>query len=416
MNEKLAHSLSLELELAEPHREVPVLVEFAGPTESVRTFLHHSIRHQYQLTPFASMSLTPPDIHKVAKDPSIVKIWRDRPVHTCLDASASIISAPQAWQAGFTGRGVRIAIVDTGVDVNHPALAGRIAATHDATGEGFGDSNGHGTHVAGIAAGNDSRYRGIAPEATMLAAKVMGAFGSGSTSWAMAGVEWAVANGAQVINLSLGSDGACDGSDPLSKTCDAAVARGIVVCVAAGNTGPLAGSVGSPGCARGVITIGASTDNDKIADFSSRGPTADGRPKPDVLFPGHNIISARARGTKMGNPINDAFTEASGTSMACPHASGAAALILQARPGITPSQVKDLLMSSTADLGLPPNVQGAGRADVYAAIRGERSSRPPQQPAPSPSPSPYPLPAPPQGQGCLPSVFWRPAARRAKRR
>ncbi|MDP2727440.1 MAG: S8 family peptidase [Dehalococcoidia bacterium] len=397
MKEKLCHHLAVELDLTATHEEVPVLVEFLGSAESVRALLQQPARQYFRLIPMAALSLTPRDIHKVAKDPRVVKIWRDRPIHTCLDSSVPLIGAPQAWQAGFTGRGVKVAIVDTGVDIDHPALAGRVAATHDVTGEGFSDANGHGTHVAGIVASADSRYQGVAPEATILAVKAMGAFGSGSTSWAIAGLEWAVENGAQVINLSLGSDGNGDGTDPLSRACDAAVGRGVVVCVAAGNMGPLSGSIGSPGGARQVITVGASTDGDKVADFSSRGPTADGRTKPDILFPGHNIISARARGTRIGNPISDLFTEASGTSMACPHASGAAALLLQARPGLSPAQVKELLMGAALDLGLSPNVQGAGRADVYAAIRGERAPRPPQ---------PAPTPGVPTGKGCLPSVFW----------
>lgn len=380
------------------HEELPVIVEYSGQPESVRAFAQQSVRHQFHLVPFAVLSLTPRDIHKAAKDPRIVKIWRDLPVHTCLDTSVPLIETPQVWQAGFTGRGIKVAIIDTGVDADHPALSGRVVATHDATGEGLNDANGHGTHVAGIVASSDSRYRGVAPEVSLMAAKVMGAYGSGSTSWAMAGVEWAVSNGAQVINLSLGSDGASDGTDPLSRTCDAAAGRGVVVCVAAGNTGPLSGSVGSPGCARQVITIGASTDNDAVADFSSRGPTADGRTKPDVLFPGHNIVSARARGTRMGNPVSDLFTEASGTSMACPHASGAAALLLQARPGLSPAQVKELFMRAALDIGSPPNVQGAGRANVYASLRGEQAERPPRPPEPAPPTAP--------SKGCLPSFLW----------
>ncbi len=399
LREKLSHRLSVEMQMTAAHEELPVIVEYSGTVESVRAFSHQSVRQHFRLAPFAALSLTSRDIQSVAKDPRIVKIWKDSPIHTCLDKSAPIMGAPAVWQAGFTGRGIRVAIVDTGVDVNHPSISGRVIATHDLTGEGFGDANGHGTHVAGIVASADSRYRGVAPEASILAAKVMGAFGSGSTSWAMAGVEWAVEKGAQVINLSLGSDGANDGTDPLSRTCDAAAGRGVSVCVAAGNTGPLSGSVGSPGCARKVITIGASTDDDRVADFSSRGPTSDGRTKPDILFPGHNIISARASGTKMGNPINDLFTEASGTSMACPHASGAVALLLQARPGLSPAQVKDLLTGTAVNLGIPPNVQGAGRANVYGALRGERSSDPPQQPQPSPTPAQ-------PGKGCLPSIFW----------
>jgi serine protease AprX len=401
--EKLCPRLAVELELAGVEEEIPLLVLFRGEPEAVKALSAHlPVQHHFRLTPTATLSARPREIKKLSQDPRVVKVWRDRPVHACLDTSVPLIRAPQVWETGFTGRGIRIAVLDTGIDREHPDLASRVALTQDFTGEGFADHNGHGTHVAGIIAGQGSRYRGVAPEASLIGVKVMGAGGSGMMSGTMKGVEWAVEHGAQVINLSLGSPGACDGTDPLSRTCDAAVERGVVVCVAGGNLGPLSGSIGSPGCARQVITVGASTDRDRVADFSSRGPTLDGRVKPDILCPGHNIISARAQGTHMGNPIDELYTEASGTSMACPHASGAAALLLQAKPGLSPAQVKELLMKGARDLGLAPNTQGAGRADVYAALRGEAAPAPPEI-----TPVPTPAPGAPVARGCLPPVFWR---------
>ena len=172
----------------------------------------------------------------------------------------------------------------------------------------------------------------------------------------------------QVINLSMGSSGPADGTDALSATCDAAWGRGVVVCVAAGNDGPGSGTVGSPGCARKVITVGATDDVDAIASFSSRGPTQDGRQKPDICFPGVGIAAPRAAGTSMGSVVDDHYTRASGTSMATPHASGAAALILQANPTYTPDQVKGRLMETAKNLGLDGNTQGAGRANVAGAL------------------------------------------------
>jgi serine protease AprX len=146
------------------------------------------------------------------------------------------------------------------------------------------------------------------------------------------------------------------------------VERGIMVCVAAGNSGPRASSIGPPGCARQVITVGASTDDDAVLEASSRGPTTDGRVKPDILFPGSVIISCRGKGTSLGSPLNHEYTEASGTSMATPHASGVAALLLEADAGLTAGQIKELMTGSAVSLGLEENTEGAGRGDALAAL------------------------------------------------
>ena len=209
-----------------------------------------------------------------------------------------------------------------------------------------------------------------------MVAKVLRDDGSGMSSDVMAGVEWAVEQGARVINVSLGSTGPCDGSDALSAVCDAAWRTGVVMCVAAGNEGPGAGTVGSPGCARQVITVGASDDADAVAGFSSRGPTLDGRQKPDICLPGSGIVSARAKGTVMGTPVDERYTRASGTSMATPHATGAVAVMLGATPKATPDQVKAWLMETARNLGVEGNDQGAGRASLSAAL-GLSATEPP---------------------------------------
>jgi serine protease AprX len=184
------------------------------------------------------------------------------------------------------------------------------------------------------------------------------------------------------------------------------VAQGIVICVAAGNEGPAPYSVGSPGCAREVITIGASALNDTVADFSSRGPTGDGRVKPDVLFPGVKIVAARAAGTSMGDVVNQLYTAASGTSMATPLAAGVCALLLQAEPSLSPAQVKARLMGTAVNLGVSPQAQGSGRADASRARHTEVTPTP-EPPAPTPGPEP----GPGTGQGCLPALmsllFWK---------
>jgi len=161
---------------------------------------------------------------------------------------------------------------------------------------------------------------------------------------------------------------------------DAAMDQGVIVCIAAGNAGPGSSTCGSPGCAKKVITIGASDDTDNIAWFSSRGPTLDKRVKPDIVLPGVDIIAARAKDTAMGTVIDDHHTQASGTSMATPHCAGVAALVKAKFPDITPQEVKELLMNSAIDLELDPNTQGKGRVDVPAAFTAQAGETPTQKP------------------------------------
>ncbi|MDE3090561.1 MAG: S8 family peptidase [Chloroflexota bacterium] len=347
-------------------------------------------QYTFRLISASAHSVTPDAVNALSERDDVEMIWYDEPVHTMLDQSVPLIGAPNVWQAGFTGKGIKVGIVDTGIDPDHPDFAGRIVQMKDFTGQGPNDNHGHGTHVAGIIGGSgaasNGKYKGVAPECVYYTAKVLRGDGSGSTSDVMAGVEWATQQNVQVINLSLGSDGACDGTDALSVTCDAAMNRGVVVCIAAGNAGPGAGTVGSPGCAKAVITIGATTKTDQVADFSSRGPTSDGRVKPDVCFPGASIHACRAKGTSMGTPVDDYYTTASGTSMATPHAAGTCALLLQAKPTLSPQQVKDLLTSTAKNLALDPNTQGTGRADDFTAYQKALGAPPPPPPQPPPPP------------------------------
>jgi subtilisin family serine protease len=166
----------------------------------------------------------------------------------------------------------------------------------------------------------------------------------------------------------------------------------VMVCVAAGNSGPGARTVGPPGCAHKVLTVGACSNSDAIASFSSRGPTSDGRVKPDVVLPGVNIASCRAQGTSMGTPVDTLYTRASGTSMATPHATGIVALLVEAFPALTPAELKERMMITAINLGLDVNTQGQGRADAYGAYDGT--------PTPGPTPTPTPTPT-----GCLLSIL-----------
>ncbi len=199
-------------------------------------------------------------------------------------------------------------------------------------------------------------FKGVAPGALLMNIKVLSSQGFGLTSWIIAGIEEAVANGADVINLSLGGGLNGDGSDPLSKAVDWAVQQGVVVVAAAGNDGPDYGSLGSPGVSTLAITVGAIDKDGELAEFSSRGPTGDLRVKPDVLAPGVDIIAPLAKNSLLERSLGGSRIEGnggdyiplSGTSMATPHVAGVVALILQVRPDVSALDVKNLL-TSTAD-------------------------------------------------------------------
>jgi len=333
----------------------------------------HSVRQEIRLVNAFSMALPAGEVEKFAEEPWVERLELDKKVYATLDTAIPLIGVPHVWESGFTGKGVNIAIVDTGVDKNHPDLAGRVVATRDFTLEGFRDLNGHGSHVAGICAGSGEasrgKYKGLAPSASILVAKALKGDGSGRMSDVMAGIEWAVEMGAHIVNLSLGTKGPCDGRDALSELCDVVVGQGVIVCVAAGNDGPAKRTIGSPGCARKVITVGASTDFDTVAEFSSCGPTADERLKPDVLAPGVDIVSSLAEGVSVGKPVDSYYTSATGTSMAAAHVGGLAALLLEAKPGASPLLVKEALIRAAKDFGIDHYAEGAGRIVAEEALR-----------------------------------------------
>jgi serine protease AprX len=405
---KIDSDLRAQMRMAAVDEPVAVIVRHKPQVFAAqRAVADAQVTHSYKFLPATAMQVRPADIEALSRDETVEHIWPDLPVHTCLDVSVPRMQAPSVWDAGFRGEGIKLGIVDTGIDPGHGDFDGRVAAMISYVGGDGSDDNGHGTHVAGIAAGtgatSDAKYKGVAPAATLYVAKVLDANGSGTMSGVMAGIEWTVDQGVQVINLSLGSDGPCDGTDALSTLCDEVVQQfGIVVCAAAGNAGPGSATVGSPGCARWVITIGAVDDADKVTSFSSRGPTSDGRVKPDLVFPGAGIVAAQADGTALGPVIAPGYVKLSGTSMATPHAAGSVALLLQARSDLTPNQTKWALLTTALELGENPNAQGSGRGDVFAAYQKIISETPPDLPDPPEPEPPGPLPPP---SGCLEQVM-----------
>jgi len=331
------------------------------------------VRHIIKMTKAVALSLPAGMVEDLSQEHWVDKIEEDKKVYVVLDESVPDIGTPAVWDAGFTGKGIKLAIIDTGMDREHPDFTRRVVAVRDFTLEGFKDSNGHGSHIAGIVAGDGScsggKYRGVAPDALIISGKVLRADGTGRMSDVMAAVEWSVDLGADIINLSLGTSGSSDGSDALCEICDAAVDAGVVVCVAAGNDGPNRRTIGSPAAARRVLTVGASTPNGFVAEFSSRGPTDDERLKPEIVAPGVDIISARAKGTRAGKPLDNHYTSATGTSMAASHVSGIAALLLEANKGASPQLIRESLLHTAKDLGLDDYAQGAGLVTADTALQ-----------------------------------------------
>ncbi|MET9665135.1 S8 family serine peptidase [Streptomyces sp. NPDC006475] len=299
----------------------------------------------------------------------VAHVWLDAKVRGTLAESVPHIGTPAMWKSGWTGKGVKVAVLDSGVDQTHPDLQGVEVAQKNFTESPVNDDRyGHGTHVASTIAGSGAksggRNKGVAPDAKLLDGKVLGDDNFGDISGIVAGMQWAVDQGAQVVNMSLGAPDS-PGVDPM----EAAIARlsgKALFVVAAGNSGEGRRTIWSPGSAPTALTVGAVDKQDRIADFSSRGPNLDGTPKPDITGPGVDITAALT--TQREEPTGEDYIAQSGTSMASPHVAGAAALVLQQHPGWSGSRLKSLLTGSAKpNPVLNAHQQGAGRVDLERA-------------------------------------------------
>ncbi|MGM9992728.1 MAG: S8 family peptidase [Candidatus Bruticola sp.] len=284
-------------------------------------------------------------------------------------------------EQGITGKGTCICVIDSGISM-HPDLKDRVIAFKDCVNgrtEPY-DDNGHGTHCAGICAGDGTssggKNVGVAPEANIVGVKVLDQFGYGETSQIIKGIQWAVLNknkyDIDVINLSLGRPiPRTRFLDPMTMAVQAAAKCGITVVVSAGNDGPSPGTICSPGNAPSAITVGAFDDcgtegreDDWPAYFSSVGPTRfDNLEKPDISAPGVDIISC--------SNTSDGYVKMSGTSMAAPFTAGVAALIKGVNPKIKPKEIKQIIMDEAVPFQqsmLSHNVAGAGAITPEAAL------------------------------------------------
>lgn len=318
-----------------------------------------------------------------------------------------LVRAPEVWDKGYTGEGVTIAIVDSGLaldeDYEDRVLARVDLVDNDGTGE---DPGGHGSHVAGIAAGFDNdpggnpndTYGGIAPGANLVSVRVINENGAANFSTVIRGIQWVIENreryNIRVLNLSLGGRAITSyKSDPLVSAVEIAWHAGIVVVAAAGNQGPDAGTIDSPGIDPFSITVGALDDNltitpndDSVPYFTGHGPTLDGIAKPDLVAPGRKIVSVYAPQSRLSQLLPDRLTPTpkgkkyfrlTGTSQATPVVAGVVALMLQKNPELQPDEVKYRLMQSATALPGNPNrnIIGAGRVDALNAVMSSKKGR-----------------------------------------
>jgi hypothetical protein len=280
-----------------------------------------------------------------------------------VDVSVPLVGAPAAWAAGYSGGQVPVGVLDTGVDADHPDLAGAVAEAADFTAAGDRvDRVGHGTHVASVIAGSGAasggRYRGMAPDVRLYSGKVCDSTLC-TESAVLAGMQWAARDkGLRVVNLSLGHPDE-PGTDLLETAIDTLTATyGTLFVVAAGNQRT---RVWSPASADAALAVGASDEQDTVAGFSGH----DGG-KPDIVAPGVDITAARSGDSRLPG---DAYTTLSGTSTAAPHVTGAAAILAQQHPDWPPARIKAALTGSATPLdGDSADRAGASRLDVANAV------------------------------------------------
>jgi serine protease AprX len=407
---------------AQPGRKLPVIVQMRhGPAvvgsalQSAQQALsllglHGVARAALPLIGGAAGLADAAGITALSLLPGVAYIAEDAQVRGHVDPSdlgtayPIAIEAQRVWLTGGTGTGVTVAVLDSGIAAN-PDLGNRVLARVNLADRisGSSDPGGHGTHVAGIIAGNGAasagEFVGVAPSANLVDVRVLDGEGHGLTSSIVLGIQWVLDHRQQynirVVNLSLGAPPRANYRlDPLASAVEMAWLRGLVVVAASGNT---AGVVDSPGADPYVITVGATDDrqtlpigDDLVGSFSGWGRPAGSVAKPELVAPGRRIVSLRVPGSTLDQLLPDrrvsaangaSYMRLSGTSMATGVISGQVALLLQRQPWLTPDQVKAVLTGTTRSFGqssgtVAPRAQiGSGLADAYLAVnsgsRGE---------------------------------------------
>ena len=320
------------------------------------------VGYEFETVDMIEADLTEGKAAELEENPNVSYVEKDIPVYAYQqDVPYGIdkVQAPLAHQSGNTGDGVKLAVIDTGIDRNHEdlnVLGGYSVFTSGVDADPYYDGSGHGTHVAGTAAALDNNVGvvGVAPDADLYAVKVLNSSGSGSSSGVARGVEWAIQNGMDVINMSLGSSAH---SQAIQDVVDAAYYNhDILVVAAAGNEGNASGTgdtVGYPAQYDSAFAVAATDENDQRASFSSTGPAV------DISAPGVNINS-----TVPGN----GYASLNGTSMASPHVAGAGAVIRAAYPGAGADDVRSMMEAASKYIGSDTNWYGSGLLQVDSAV------------------------------------------------
>lgn len=392
---RLSQSLIKKLVLCEANESLPIIISYDVPftTQQRGTLLqaieYNGYNHNLGCIQGIACNMDQRQLINVLKNDHVIYAEYDSSLRYCLNSARYWSGLDKAVQdfrlTGCipydlkygTGESIVVAVVDTGVDCNHVDLLGKVIGWKNLMGSEMVpyDKNGHGTHSAGIIAGSGTAnqlYRGVAPGASIVGVKALDDKGNGRISNLVAAMDWIMENqeryNIRIVNLSLSTDEPSDGNDAGCRAVDKAVENGLIVCTSSGNSGPDVNTIGSPAASRKAITVGAMADMGEkgiyLADFSSRGPTLDGRIKPDITAPGVNI-SAPCSDSLFG------YTRLTGTSSAAPFVAGVAALMLEADPSLTPEQIKDVLISTCSHWGGPssPNIDyGYGLIDAYKAI------------------------------------------------
>jgi len=349
-----------------------------------------------------SLDISYYEVDRIRNLPGVKRVSKNELVGALLMDSVPLINANDAWDLGYTGEGIKIAIIDTGIDYNHPDLGGcfgdgcKVVGGYDIYNQDEDpmDDHGHGTHVAGISTsedGNQVGLKGIAPNASLYAYKVLDSGGSGYMDGVIEGIERAVLDEVDVISMSLGGSGNPD--DAVSTATDNAVDSGVVVVIAAGNSGSSYNTIKSPATARKVITVGATYKKnydgsywgeldpleDQVTGFSSRGPVIGntyGLVKPDVVAPGAIICASRydsifpeGENEYYYPCVDEDHVQLAGTSMSAPIVSGVVALLLEKNQNWTPYEIKMALRNTGINLNYDLNTQGYGRVDALEAIQ-----------------------------------------------
>ncbi len=381
--------------MAEPEKKVQLILE-CNMTQAKELLISEIATLKYRLPSINSyvVEIYEKDLPKIKNLEGLKAVYENTRITAQMDNARKILKADFAENNGYTGKGITIAFLDTGIaplkDFTYPE--NRIIYFKDFVNnktEPY-DDNGHGTHVTGICAGNgtlsEGKYKGIAPMANIISLKTLNNKGSGNSSDVLAGIQWIIDNAKKynikIANLSIGTEPQ-NSDDPLVKAVEYAWDSGIVITTAAGNNGPKSSTITSPGTSKKVITVGTANDNNfvnisgtSVINFSGRGPTRECVIKPDILAPGTDIISCMTPTPYKSekeeiNKVGENYMRLSGTSMSTPMITGAIALLLEKYPKMEPDDIKYALKCCAVDLNFPQNRQGWGMADIKKLMKEE---------------------------------------------